>query len=90
MEGCFKALFNGFGSGIKKLSFIERREDLFADSADRSLSKNKGQKNPVEGNSNIFQAGMKKCTGSICKKVKEKRWENILEQTVIVERLTWI
>ena len=88
MEGCFKALFNGFGSGIKKLSFIERREDLFAESADRSLSKNKGWKNPVEGDSNIFQAGIKKCTGSNCKKVKEKRWENILEQTVIVERLT--
>ena len=85
MEGCFKALFTGVRSGIKKLSFIERREDLFAD---RSLSKNKGQKNPVEGNSNIFQAGIKKCTGSNCKKVKEKRWENILEQTVIVERLT--
>lgn len=89
MEGCFKALFTGVRSGIKKLS-LERREDLFADSADRSLSKIKGQKNPVEGNSNIVQAGMKKCTGSICNKVKEKRWENILEQTAIVERLTWI
>ena len=88
MEGCFKALFAGIRSGIKKLSFIERGEDLFADSADRSLSKNKGQKNPVEGDNNIFQAGIKKCTGSIYKKVKEKRWENILEQTVIVERLT--
>ena len=90
MEGCFKALFKGVRSRIKIFSESRKGEDLFADSADRSLSKNKGQKNPVEGNSNIFQAGMKKCTGSICKKVKEKRWENILEQTVIVERLTWI
>lgn len=48
MEGCFKALFTGVRSGIKKLSFIERREDLFADSADRSLSKNKGQKKQEE------------------------------------------
>ena len=90
MEGCFKALFTGVRSGIKKLSFIERREDLFADSADRSLSKNKGQKNPVEGDSNIFQAGIKNVPVQFAKKVKEKRWENILEQTVIVERLTWI
>lgn len=89
MEGCFKALFAGIRSGIKKLSFIERGEDLFADSADRSLSKNKGQKNPVERNRNISSRN-EKCTGSICKKVKEKKWENILEQTVIVERLTWI
>lgn len=48
MEGCFKALFTGVRSGIKKLSFIERREDLFADSADRSLSKNKGQRKQEE------------------------------------------
>ena len=48
MEGCLKALFTGVRSGIKKLSFIERREDLFADSADRSLSKNKGQRKQEE------------------------------------------
>ena len=87
MEGCFKALFAGIRSGIKKLSFIERGEDLFADSADRSLSKNKGQKNPVEGNRNISSRNAIKHRFNL-QKVKEKRWENISEQTVIVERLT--
>ena len=72
MEGCFKALFTGVRSGIKKLSFIERREDLFADSADRSLSKNKGQTNPVEGNSDIFQAGIKNVLAQFAKKLRRK------------------